>query len=400
LIDLAAMEQTRRVLAPMVFHTPLVPSPHLSKLVGAEVWLKLENLQRTGSFKIRGAYARMHRLAQESPGAGVVAASAGNHAQGVAVSARMLGLEAVIYMPRGVSLAKREATAASGAEVRLVGESVADCLAAARRETPDLTLIHPYDDPEVILGQASIGLEILEDLPGVEAVVVPVGGGGLIGGVAAAIKSLAPAVLVMGVEPSRAASATAALAQGRPVKVETAPTLADGARIGQVGQFTLPLIQKYVDQVVGVGEEAISQAMLLLLERRRIVAEGAGALGLAAFLAGAAPSLAGRKVVLVVSGGNVDSHLLGRIINQGLARSGRILRLSVVLPDQPGSLAALLAEVASAQANVLHIHHDRLAKDLPPQESRLRLELETRGLEHAGEITALLAAKGYRLQPA
>ncbi|RJX29644.1 MAG: threonine ammonia-lyase [Desulfarculus sp.] len=398
-IFLQNIEKMRRLLGPVAFHTPLAPSPHLGNLVGAEVFLKLENLQRTGSFKIRGAYARLHRLAQERPGAGVVAASAGNHAQGVAVSARLLGLKAVIFMPVGVSLSKREATVASGAEIRLKGESVAECLEAARALTPELTLIHPYDDEQVILGQASLGLEILEDLPQVQAVVVPVGGGGLIGGVAAAIKAKAPSVRVVGVEPSLAASAAAALREGRPVTVATEPTLADGACISRVGELTLPLIQRYVDDMVQVAEEHIAQAMLLLLERRRIVVEGAGALGLAAFLAEAVPALRGKRVVLLISGGNVDSNLLGRIIDQGLVRSGRIYRFSVVLPDRPGALAGLLTQVAAAQANVLHISHDRLAKGLPPRQSRVSLEIETRGFAHAQEVAAGLETKGYPVQP-
>lgn len=398
-MELTAIENTRRLLRQAVFQTPLAPSPNLSKIVGAELWLKLENLQRTGSFKIRGAYAKLHRLAQEHPGAGVVAASAGNHAQGVAVSAARLGLEATIFMPNGVSLSKREATVARGARVILVGDSVAEGLAAAREQTPELTLIHPYDDEEVILGQASLGLEIVEQLPEVDAVLVPVGGGGLIGGVAAAIKARAPRVQVIGVEPLRAACARAALLEGRPVTVETQPTLADGTRVNRLGELTFPLIEKYVDQMVQVSEDHISQAMLLLLERRRIVAEGAGALGLAAFLADEVPHLAGKKVVLLVSGGNLDSNLLGRIIDQGLARSGRIFRFSVVLPDWPGALAELLNQVAVAQANVLHIAHDRLGKDLPPHQTRVRLEIETRGFAHADELAQLLGESGYDIEP-
>ncbi len=399
-MDLAAIEKTRQLLEPVVFETPLAPSPNLSKLVGADLWLKLENLQRTGSFKIRGAYAKLARLAATRPGAGVVAASAGNHAQGVAVSAAKLGLKATIFMPHGVSLSKREATAASGAQVILLGDSVAQGLEAAREQTPELTLIHPYDDEEIILGQASLGLEVLEQSPGMEALLVPVGGGGLIAGVAAAVKAKAPQVQVIGVEPQRAACAGAALLEGQPVSVETQPTLADGTRISRLGELTYPLIEKYVDQVVQVSEDHISQAMLLLLERRRIVAEGAGALGLAAFLADEVPQLAGKKVVLLISGGNVDSNLLGRIIDQGLVRSGRIFRFWVVLPDVPGALAGLLGEVAGAQANVLHISHDRLGKDLPPHQTRVRLEIETRGFAHAEELAAWLGESGYAIEPA
>ncbi len=387
----------RRRLSGVVFHTPLAPSPHLGKLVGAEIHLKLENLQRTGAFKIRGAYNRLSLLAAERPGAKVVAASAGNHAQGVAVSAGLLGLEALIFMPRGASLSKQQATLGAGARLRLEGETVGDCLAAARAREPEYTLIHPFDDEQVIAGQASLGLEILEDLPEVEAVLVPVGGGGLIAGVAADIKERRPAVRVIGVEPIAAASATAALGAGAPVETATTSTLADGARVARVGDLAWPLIQRYVDQVVAVEEDHIAQAMVMLLERRRIVAEGAGALGLAAFLAEAVPGLAGRRVVLLVSGGNVDSNLLGRIIDRGLVRAGRIFRLNAVLPDHPGSLAGLLSLLAAQDANVLLVAHDRHGRDLPPDQSRVLLEVETRGPEHAQEMAGRLREAGYSI---
>lgn len=393
------IQKARVILADVALHTPLAASPHLGQLVGVQLFLKLENLQRTGSFKIRGAFHKLSLLAARRPGCAVVAASAGNHAQGVAMAAHCLGLRAVIFMPNGVSLSKRQATASHGAEIRLVGGCVEDCLSAAREFAEEgATLVHPYDDIEVVQGQASLGLEILEDLPDLEAVLVPVGGGGLISGVAAAIKQKAPKVEVIGVEPARAASARAALRAGRPVSVETQSTLADGARIARVGQVCLPLIQRYVDRVVQVEEEHISQAMLLLLERRRIVAEGAGALGLAAFMAGLVDDLKGKRVVILVSGGNVDSNLLGRIIDQGLVRSGRILRFSVVLPDQPGALKELLEVVAAADANVLHVFHDRLSADLPLDQSRLALAVETRGFEHSQEISKQVRQAGFIIQ--
>ncbi|MFH1035974.1 MAG: threonine ammonia-lyase [Pseudomonadota bacterium] len=381
----------------VAFHTPLVASPSLSKLLGAEVYLKLENLQRTGSFKIRGAYNRLSILAAQSPGAKVVAASAGNHAQGVAVSAGLLGLEALIFMPRGASLSKRQATLGAGAQLRLAGETVGDCLAAARALQPSYTFIHPFDDRQVIAGQGSLGLEILEDLPEVEAVLVPVGGGGLIAGVAMAIKERRPRVRVIGVEPKAAASALAAWRAGAPVETKTVSTLADGARVGRVGELAWPLIQRYVDEMVAVEEDHIAQAMVMLLERRRIVAEGAGALGLAALLAQAVPGLAGRRVVLLISGGNVDSNLLGRIIDQGLVRAGRIFRFSAVLPDRPGALAGLLGLLADQEANVLLVAHDRHGRDLPPDQSRVRLEVETSGFEHARELAGRLLAAGYQI---
>jgi len=397
LTTLKDIDQARTVLTQVITRTPLVFSHNLSRLVGAEIYLKLENLQRTGSFKIRGAYNCLHRLAQAGAATAVAAASAGNHAQGVAWAARLLGLKALIFMPVGASLSKRQAAAAYGAEVRLAGETVEEAVQAARGLEDSLTFIHPFANPDVIAGQGVLGLEILEDRPDLEAVVVPVGGGGLIGGVAAAVKAKKPRVIVAGVEPSRAASATAALAAGNPVETAAGSTLADGARVAKVGDLTLPLIQKFVDRVVQVDEEHIAQAMLLLLERRRIVAEGAGALGLAAFLAGAFPELEGKKVVLIISGGNVDANLIGRIIDQGLVRSGRIFKFSVILDDRPGALAKLLSLVASAQGNVLHIFHDRLGKNLPPDQTRVGLELETRGLDHGAEIAALLRAEGYRI---
>ncbi|MFZ5587131.1 MAG: threonine ammonia-lyase [Thermodesulfobacteriota bacterium] len=385
-------------LGGVAFVTPLAPSPHLGKLVGAKVWLKLENLQRTGSFKLRGAFNRLSQLAGEHPGAAVAAASAGNHAQGVAVSAAMLGLKAVIFMPRGASLSKRQATAGAGAEVRLTGESVADCLEAARALEPGHVFIHPYDDPAVIAGQGSLGLEIMAQLPDAEALLVPVGGGGLIAGVATAVKAVSPATLVIGVAPAAAPAASAALAAGGPRTIATRPTLADGARIARIGDENYPLIARHVDRVVTVEEEYIAQAMLLLLERRRIVAEGAGALGLAALLSGSLPELAGKRVVILISGGNVDSNLLGRIIDQGLARSGRIWRFAVVLPDRPGALAALLTDLARREANVLTISHDRLGRELASDHTLVRLELETLGFEHAAQIAADLAAAGHTIR--
>lgn len=398
MLDLRDLQQAQANLAGVAFVTPLAPSPHLGRLVGSPIWLKLENLQRTGSFKLRGAYHRLSRLARERPGAAVVAASAGNHAQGVAVAAAELGLKAVIFMPMGAPLAKRQATAGAGAEVRLHGQSVADCLVAARALEPGHVFIHPYDDPEIIAGQGTVGLEIMATLPGVEAVLAPVGGGGLLAGVACAVKSLNPAVRVIGVQTAAATAASAALAAGGPVTVETSPTLADGARVARIGAHVFPLLTRYVDKIVTVDEDRIARAMLLLLERRRIVAEGAGALGLAALLDGGLPELAGRRVVVVVSGGNLDSNLLGRVIDQGLVRSGRIWRIAVVLSDRPGALVGLLERLARREANVLTIAHDRLGHDLPPDRTRVHLELETMGFEHAAELAADLAQAGFQVK--
>ena len=395
LIDVKDLEEARRRLKPVIIRTPLVPALSLGRLAGAEVHLKLENLQRTGSFKFRGAYAKLSKMVETKSDFRVAAASAGNHAQGVALAARLLNLRATIFMPRNASLSKQEAAAGYGAEVRLEGENVDESLAAALKNLDDSEFIHPFDDEEIIAGQGSLGLEIMEELPDVQAVVVPVGGGGLLSGTAAAVKAVNPKVMVVGVEPDRAASAAAALAKGEPVEITTSPTLADGTRVAKTGQKAFPYLRKYVDRIVTVGEEHISQAMLMLMERKRVVAEGAGALPLAAFLAGAAPELEGKKTALVISGGNVDANLVGRIIDQGLVRSGRIFRCSVILDDKPGALACLLTEAAEMQANVLHIHHDRLGKNLPLSATRVGLELETRGFSHAQDIAARFRERGY-----
>jgi len=403
MISLADVQNAARVLQGRVLRTPLIYSPTFSRMAKAEVYLKLENLQQGGSFKVRGATYKIQSHLAERQSKGVVAASVGNHAQGVALAARAAGVPATIIMPSWASIAKQEATRGYGAEMILRGESLAESIEIARSmalETGRM-FIHPYDDEEVIAGQGTIGLEILEDLPDPDFILVPVGGGGLIAGIATAVKGLRPATDMVGVQAAACPSACEALRSGKPVAmedVEEKSSLADAIMVTQVGEADLPILQKLVEEIVTVDEDQISSAMLLLLERKRILAEGAGAVPLAALLASAFEYPKGSKVALVISGGNVDSLLLDRVIHQGLRQEGRLMRFSVSLEDVPGSLAGLLNLVTEHQANVVHIHHARNERDLAINFTRVDLELETRGFDHQREIGEALKHAGHAIE--
>jgi threonine dehydratase len=403
MISLADIQKAAQVLKGKVLRTPLIYSPTFSRMADAKVYLKLENLQEGGSFKVRGATYKIQSHLAELQSRGVVAASVGNHAQGVALAARDAGVSATIIMPSWASIAKQEATRGYGAELILRGESLAESIEIAKSLAHETgrTFIHPYDDEEVIAGQGTIGLEILEDLPDPDIILVPVGGGGLIAGIATAVKGLRPATHVVGVQAAACPSALKALKSGKPVAledVEEKNSLADAIMVTQVGEADYPILQKLVDEVVTVDESQISSAMLLLLERKRILAEGAGAVPLAALLGPAFKLRKGSKVVLVISGGNVDSLLLDRVIHQGLRQEGRLMSFSVSLEDTPGSLARLLDLVAGHQANVVNIHHARNEKGLPINFTRVDLELETRGIEHLKEIGEVLKRAGYSIE--
>jgi len=390
--------QAANLLKDRVIRTPLVYSPTFSRLANAEVYLKLENLQMGGSFKVRGATYRLQsHLKEVQPG--VIAASVGNHAQGVALAACAAGVPATVIMPVWASISKQEATRAYGAEVRLEGRSLVESIEIGRRiaqETKRI-FIHPYDDEEVIAGQGTIGLEILEDLPDTDLIIVPVGGGGLIAGIALAAKAIRPEAKVVGVQAASCPSAKKALELGRPVEVqaEERGSIADAIMVTQVGEAPFPLLQKLVDDVVLVDEEQIASAVLKLLERKRILAEGAGAAPLAALLGGSLQVAEGCRVVLVISGGNVDSLLLERIIAAGLFREGRLMHFSVWLEDSPGSMARLLGLLADQEANVVHIHHARNESGVAINYTRVDLELETRGFEHIKEIERAMEKAGY-----
>ena len=390
----AAQDRIQKV----ILRTPTLYSDALSKLVGKEVFLKLENLQKTGSFKIRGAYNKLSQLPPSVRRKGVVAASAGNHAQGVALASSILGIHSTIVMPEGVSLAKQMATQAYGGEIILFGENTDEALGYAKKMAKGgEPLIHPFDDKQIIAGQGTIGLEILEEVPGVDAIVVPLGGGGLISGVAAIVKKRRPETKIIGVQSAHAPSAFYSVKKKRIVEVKTSPTLADGIAIRKVGQITFPMIQTWVDEVVTVEEDEIASAILLLMERTRVVAEGAGATPLAALLSKRLKTRA-KKIVLVISGGNIDFHLLDRIIEKGLAQTGRLVRMSILLRDVPGALAKLTNLIGQHRANILHIIHERAAKDIPIGFSRVILVLETRGSDHIREIKKGFKEEGYSLQ--
>lgn len=392
MITYRELMEARARVSPVIRSTPVDRSDSLSRLVGRAVVLKPEHLQRTGSFKIRGAY---NHIAQLPPGREVVAGSAGNHAQGVALAARLTERNATIFMPTGAALPKVEATRSYGADIRLVGEVVDEAIAAAREyaASAGADYVPPFDDPAVIAGQGTIGLELAEEAPEAEVVAVPVGGGGLIAGVAAALANTRRSVRVVGVEAAGAASMAAALHARRPVDIGRVSTMADGIAVRCVSELTLAHVQAYVDEVVTVDEEEISRAMLLLVERAKAVVEPAGAAALAAILAGKVRGSG--PAVAVLSGGNVDPLLLIKLIDHGLSAAGRYLVVRVVMADRPGALAGLTRLLADLGLNVLDVEHHRSGLALGLDQVEVALTLETRDPDHHKELIDALAAAGY-----
>lgn len=395
-LTISHIRQAAERFSGIVQPSPVIRSGHFSRSRDADVFLKLENLLETGSFKVRGAYNRLSHLSEDERGRGVIAASAGNHAQGVAWSAGRLGIKATIVMPEDVSIKKLMAVRGYGAEIVLSGSSYGEASARAE-ETARRTgqvLIPAFDDVHVIAGQGTVGLELADFLEDGDAVVVPVGGGGLISGVAVAVKEMNPGVSVIGVQTRNCPSAVRSLETGRPVEVEVLPTLADGIAVSRPGTLTFPIIQRYVDEVVEVSEEGIAGAVLDLLEKANVLAEGAGAAPLAAMEEGRITSRA-RRVILVISGGNMETQTIDRIIQRGSVRMGRRIRLAVNIPDTPGSLWRLLGVIARERANILHILHDRLDLQNPLNVSRVVLNLETRGHDHIHQLLARVEEAGY-----
>ncbi len=399
LISGADVENAARLLAGVVRRTPLWHSRGLADRVGGPVWLKCENLQRAGSFKIRGAYTRIARLTDAERARGVVAASAGNHAQGVALAARLLGCTATVFMPETAPLPKVAATRGYGAEVRLGGPTLTEALAAAaaHAERTGSVFIHPFEHPDVIAGQGTVGLEVLDQCPEVATLVVSTGGGGLVSGVAAAVKARRPDVRVVAVQAESAAAFPGSLAAGRPTALSAMATMADGIAVAAPGELTLAHVQGLVDEVRTVSEEDLSQALLFCLERAKLVVEPAGAAAVAAVLA--RPGDFPPPVVAVVSGGNVDPVLLLKVVQHGMAAAGRYQALRVTVPDRPGSLAGVLAELAAVGANVLQVEHERTSSGLHVGEVEIFVVLETRGPDHAAEVGSALARKGYTVRP-
>ena len=394
-VTLADIESARETLTGVSITTPMEESRWLSSVVGGPVLLKCENLQRTGSFKARGAYVRIFRLTPEQRARGVVAASAGNHAQGVALAAQSLGIAATVFMPEGAPIPKEKATRGYGADVVFEGRYLEDALVAARRfaDETGAILIHPFDHPDVVAGQGTVGLEILEQAPDVQTVVVPTGGGGLLAGIAIAVKALRPDVTVIGVQAKGAAAYPASLAHGGPVPLESMRTMADGIAVGLPGAITFAAVRDHVDEIVTVSEDAMSRALLALVERAKMVVEPAGAAAVAAMME--RPADFRTPAVAVLSGGNIDPILLGKVIRHGMAAAGRYLNLQVTIPDAPGGLARLLGEVGETGANVLEVVHERISPTLHLDQVEVRLQLETRGEPHAEKVLARLRARGY-----
>ena len=376
--------------------SPCPRSEPFSGLTGNTIFLKLDNQQRTGAFKERGALNKLLTMTTDERAHGVIAASAGNHAQGVAYHAGRHKVRARILMPLPTPLTKVSATRAYGAEVVLHGanydEAYDEAVEQSRQDC--LTLIHAFDDDAVIAGQGSLGLEILDQHPDIEAIVSPIGGGGLIGGVACAVKETRPAVKVFGVQPAKLPSMKAALEAGKPVTLDSAKTIADGIAVRRAGERTLPLVQKYVDQIVTVEEEEIANAILLLLEREKTLAEGAGAAAIAAVLNRKLP-LEGKRVAVLVCGGNIDVTLLARIIERGLVKDGRLVRLRVHLPDYPGALHKLTGILAEHRANIVETAYDRAYHGVNLGDTAIDITMETRGPEHIAELLAALVSAGY-----
>jgi threonine dehydratase len=394
------IRDARERVAAVIETTPMESSRYLSGIAGVPVFLKAENLQRTGSYKIRGAYNRLSQLTPEERALGVVASSAGNHAQGVALAARELGIRATIFMPNGVALPKLQATRGYGADVVLHGDVFDDTNAAAQEfaKSSGGVFIPPFDHPDVVAGQATLGLEILEQVPDVRTVVVPIGGGGLISGIAAALALAAPErdIRVIGVQASNAAAYPVSLEAGEILTVAVTPTIADGIAVARPGALNFEIISRTVDEVVTVRDDEISRALVILLERAKLVVEPAGAAGVAALLSGAV-EVEGPTVVLL-SGGNIDPMVMERVISRGLAADSRYLKVHIPLPDRPGQLANIAGIIAGANANVVEVLHTRHGAGLEISEVGIEIHMETRGGEHAQLVLGALRDAGYRPQ--
>jgi threonine dehydratase len=391
----AALARTRD----RIYLSPCARSETLSKVTGTVASLKLENLQMTGAYKERGALNKLLLMPAAEREQGLITASAGNHAQAVAYHAGRLGVKATIVMPEATPIMKVANTRAHGARVLLHGANYDEAYAEARRleQVERLAFVHPFDDPDVIAGQGTVALEILEQEPQVDAIVVPIGGGGLVSGVGVAVKALRPGAKVIGVETEVLPCMLQALEAGRPVTLDPASTIADGIAVKRAGDLTLAHVQKYVDEIVTVSEEEIASAILYLLEKEKTVAEGAGAVAIAALMQRKIRGLEGRKVVSIVSGGNIDVNLIARVIERGLVKDGRLVRISVALQDRPGQLAKVSAIIANVRANVIEVHHTR-AFAYRFGDTTLQLTLETRGPEHVEEILRGLRERGYQVQ--
>lgn len=402
-VEVPSLDEFERALAnirKVAIETPVLHSHYLSELVGVDVWLKCENLQRTGAYKVRGAFNRMSKLTAEEKKKGVIAASAGNHAQGVALAAKKLGIKATIFMPIGASLPKVQATKNYGAKVVLTGATFGEALRAAQDQAKDsgAIFIPPFDHIDVVIGQGTVGVELLEQHPDVSTIVVPIGGGGLTAGVAVAAKLYAAAtgkkIKVIGVQAENVSAYKPSLRAGKPMEIVPTPTIADGIAVARPGRVPFELIKKYVDKVVTVSEDDIAKAILVLLERSKQVVEPAGAVAVAALMSGKAKPKG--KTIAILSGGNMDPLLLQRVIRHGLSASDRYTNFSVMLPDRPGQLALTAEVIAGAHANVIEVLHTRHGNGLQISEVELNLSVETSGHDHRMEVVRALEKAGLR----
>ena len=397
-MDLNQIISAREKMKGIIHQTPLDFSQTFTDMSHNEVYLKLENLQKTGSFKVRGSINKLTSLSKEELSKGVIAASAGNHAQGVAYSSKMLNIPCTIVMPKGAPLSKIQATKNYGAEIVLEGDVFDDALAHAMElsEKQGFTLVHTFDDDEIIAGQGTIGLEILEQLPDVEAIICPVGGGGLIAGIAVAVKEKNPNVAIYGVEASACPSMAQSLLEKKPITVPSSPTVADGIAVKKPGVRNLEIVEKYVDDLVTVDELEMIRTMFLLLERNKLLVEGSGASSLAALLYEKL-NIKGKKVVALLSGGNVDVNFISRIIERGMVEAGRYARFSIIIVDKPGGLQRVLTNITEADANILSVHHTRMGRNIYPGYTEIEIAVETKSHEHILDLQKALTAKGYRV---
>nr|BBH94080.1 threonine ammonia-lyase [Thermogemmatispora argillosa] len=400
-VTIADIWEAYKLLKPLLHHTPLTPSRTLREMTGAEVYLKAENMQRSGSFKVRGASYKLSRLSEQDYQRGVIAASAGNHAQGVAIAAAQHKIPCTIVMPETAPLAKVMATQGYGAEVVLHGFTYDDayqrCLEL--QEQTGATFIHAFDDPDIIAGQGTLGLEMLSDLPDADAILVPIGGGGLIAGIAIAARALRPNITIIGVQAAGAPSCRSSLDAGRPLELPSITTVADGIAVKRPGELTFSVIQRLVDDVVLVDDEAIISAVLFLMERCKMLVEGAGAAGVAALLSGTV-KLPGKKVLVPLTGGNIDINLVGRFIEHGLAAAGRYFVIHTRLEDRPGELMRFLSIIADMRINVIDVRHQRISSHLPIMQREETLTLETRDRAQCEQLLQRLRAAGYVVEEA
>ena len=397
MLTLDKVYRARHVLKEVIRETEVIKAPKINP--EANVYLKTENLQITGSFKVRGAYYMISQLSDEEKSRGVIACSAGNHAQGVALAAAKNGIKSIICLPDGAPISKVEATKGYGAEVKLVEGVYDDAYQEALRLRDEMgyTFIHPFDNENVIAGQGTIGLELIDQLPELDAVVVPVGGGGLISGVAFALKSLKPSIKVYGVQASGAPSMVNSLHENKILCLDKVSTIADGIKVKEPGEHTFEYCKQFVDDVVTVTDDEVSSAILALIEQHKLIAEGAGAVSVAAVMFNKIPDIKGKNVVCVVSGGNIDVTILSRVIKRGLLKSGRSDTLTIQLEDKPGQLKGVSAIISDLGGNVVSIHHERASEDSDITECLLRLVLETRNYEHIRQIRDELTKQGFKI---